>query len=132
MSKLIGSSPLFHVSDVEKSANHYREVFGFDYSKIWGEPPCFCMPRLDGFIVMLSQVDDASKIKTNGALDGTGETWDAYFWCDDAYALFDEFRSKGAEIAYEPIHRDYYGMMEFAVRDGDGYTLAFGQDWTGK
>jgi len=90
------------------------------------------MPSRDGFIVMLSQVDDASKIKTNGVLDGSGETWDAYFWCDDAHALFEEFKSKGAKIVYEPTHRDYYDMMEFAVRDSDDYTLALGQDWTGK
>ena len=130
--KIIGSSPLFLVTDVQKTADHYRDVLGFEYARIWGEPPCFCMSNRDGFIVMLSQVDDVSNIRTNAALSNEGDTWDAYFWCNNAHVLFEEFKSKGAEIVYEPTHQSYYDMMEFAIKDLDGYILAFGQDWQSK
>ena len=40
-----------------------------------------------------------------------------------------EFNSKGASVVYEPRIIEAYTMKEFAIRDLDGYVLAFGQDW---
>jgi hypothetical protein len=53
----------------------------------------------------------------------------AYFWIRDADALFDEFEKNGVEVVYEPKIIELYTMKEFAVRDLNGYVLAFGQDW---
>jgi hypothetical protein len=88
------------------------------------------MPRRDRFIVMLSQARAGTAASPNGELTGCPETWDAYFWILDADALFLELKGKGATIVYEPCIRDLYDMKEFAVRDLDGYVLAFGQDWS--
>lgn len=127
---LIGSAPLFLVADVVRAAAYYRDVLGFSYERLWGEPPCFCMPKRDGFIVMLQQVEAGGQVRTNAQLAGNGDQWDAYFWITDADALFAEFKARGAIIEYEPCIREYYDMKEFAVRDADGYILAFGQDWS--
>jgi hypothetical protein len=40
-------------------------------------------------------------------------------------------KAKGAMIEYAPCIQENYGMKEFAVRDPDGYILAFGQNWEG-
>ena len=37
-------------------------------------------------------------------------------------------KGKGATIEYEPCIQQHYDMKEFAVRDLDGYVLAFSQD----
>jgi catechol 2,3-dioxygenase-like lactoylglutathione lyase family enzyme len=55
-------------------------------------------------------------------------TWNAYFWVSDAQSLFQEFKNKGAIVAYEPEYMELYGNLEFAIKDPDGYLIAFGQD----
>lgn len=115
-------APLFKVADVVKAAAYYRDALGFDYEQIWGEPPCFCMPTRDGQIFMLSEAASPKEVSPNGS---DGETWDAYVWVDDADALFEEFKANGAKLAYEPTDRPFYGNREFAVRDIDGYVIAF-------
>jgi uncharacterized glyoxalase superfamily protein PhnB len=119
---LLGIAPLFFVADVTKAAAYYRDVLGFTFDKIWGEQPHFCMPNRDGLTVMLSEVDDKTRIQPNGS---DGYSWDAYVWVRDADALFAAFSANGATIVYAPEDRDYYGNREFAVRDLDGYVIAF-------
>lgn len=105
-------------------------MLGFAFERIWGEPPCFCMPRRDGLTVMLSEPDaqqqirvpGTPRIRPNGA---DGCSWDAYVWVRDADALFAAFEAAGALIVHPPVDRDYCGNREFAVRDLDGYIIAF-------
>jgi uncharacterized glyoxalase superfamily protein PhnB len=127
--ELLAIAPLFFVADVAKAVAYYRDVLGFTFERIWGEPPCFCMPHRDGLTVMLSQVDDTSRIRPNGS---DGCSWDAYVWVRDADALFAAFKAAGALIVHEPVDRDYYGNREFAVRDLDGYIIAFAHDIAAK
>jgi uncharacterized glyoxalase superfamily protein PhnB len=123
--QFLGIAPYFFVRDINKAVAYYRDVLGFKVEKIWGEPPCFAMPSRDGLIVMLSEQCDESRIRPNGA---DGEFWDAYIWVKDADKLFAEFKSKGATVVYEPVDREFYGNREFAVKDLDGYVLAFAHD----
>ena len=124
--QLIGSSPLFHVRDLFKSLDYYCDVLGFTRPRLWGEPPGFAMPFRDGYIIMLAMVEELKEIPTNHKLTGG---WDAYFWVTGGVeTLFEEFKSNGAIIHYEPQHKEYYGHLEFAVLDPDGYLLAFGED----
>ncbi len=127
--ELLAIAPMFFVADVEKAAAYYRDVLGFVVERIWGEPPCFCMPRRDGLTVMLSEVEDKTRIRPNGS---DGCSWDAYVWVLDADALFAAFTSSGALIVHAPVDRDYYGNREFAVRDLDGYIIAFAHGIAGK
>ncbi len=123
MSKIIGSSPLFFVKDLLASVDYYHDVLGFSRPQLWGDPPGFAIPARDEFRVMLSQVE-GEEISPNGRFD----QWDAYFWCDGLDALFREFEQNGANIAHAPVDRPLYGMREFAVKDIDGYMLAFAED----
>jgi catechol 2,3-dioxygenase-like lactoylglutathione lyase family enzyme len=122
---LVAIAPFFFVADIAKSVAYYCDVLGFKHERMWGEPPNFCMPYRDDIVIMLLQVDDKSRIRPNG---NDGESWDTHIWVRDADLLFQEFKKKGALIAYEPLNRDLYGNREFAVRDPDGYVIAFGHN----
>jgi uncharacterized glyoxalase superfamily protein PhnB len=122
MSRLLAHAPYFFVADIVKAHDYYRDVLGFKSDHIWGDPPGFCIAKRDGLNIMLSYQCDQDRIRPNGA---DGETWDAYFWVTDADALFEEFKSKGALVVYPPCDQKLYMNREFAVKDLDGYILAF-------
>ena len=103
---IIGSAPKFLVADVVKSAEYYRDSLGFTYSKMWGDPPGFCIPRRNNFMIMLSQVGNTQELAPNHKIEGPSR-WDAYFFVDDAGKLFNEFKSKNAHIVYEPIIKKF-------------------------
>ncbi len=124
--QLIGSSPCFLVAEIHKAVDYYRDLLGFQAEEIWGDPPSFAIPTRDNLSVMLKQAA-ANLVRPN--IEVVNEVFDAYFWVRDADALFQEFSSNGAAVAYEPTVRQLYGMKEFAIKDLNGYLLAFGQDW---
>lgn len=118
------TAPYFLVPDVRLAAAYYRDVLGFSYDRLWGTPPSFCMVQRDQFVIMLRQTSNRAAILPNELF--VHESWDAYFWIHDAESLFIEFHTQGAHFVYPPTVRDY-GMKEFALRDLNGYVLAFGQ-----
>ena len=82
-------------------------------------------PRRDGYIVMLSQVDDRKHIVPHYKV--VPNMWNVYFWVDDVEAVYVELKERGATIDYELGIKEY-GVKEFGVQDVDGYDIAFGQD----
>ena len=122
--QLLRSAPYFPVADLEQSASHYERVFGFNRDYVGGTPPQFAILSRDGLPVMLKLVDGSAPIMPN---EKQGGTWDAFFWVRDAQALCDELRARGADVVYGPLIQHEYNMMEFAVRDGEGYVLGFGE-----
>jgi hypothetical protein len=46
-------APYFIVDDVFATANFYRDNLGFRYERFWGDPPCFCMVKRNGIVIML-------------------------------------------------------------------------------
>ena len=122
--KLIGSAPVLLVADVVKAANYYRDQLGFTYERFWGEPPCFCMVKRDGFIVMLAQAPADARLVPHWEV--VDKMWNAYFWCDDVEALHAEFVRRGARIDYG-LGIKPYGIKEFGIQDLDGHDIAFGQ-----
>jgi catechol 2,3-dioxygenase-like lactoylglutathione lyase family enzyme len=122
------SAPSFFVADVPKAAAHYSEVLGFASPQLWGDPPTLAIPRGGGFSVMLSRVDDPTLIRPRVAHE---DSFDAYFWVRDADTPFADFKPKGADVVFEPIDRNLYGMREFAVRGLDGHVLIFAHDISG-
>jgi uncharacterized glyoxalase superfamily protein PhnB len=120
-------APYFLVDDVVRTANYYRDTLGFHYDRLWGDPPSFCMVKRGGVVVMLSQVGDPGSVRPNRLADPQSEAWDAYVWIEDADALYEELRSRGATIA-RAICDQPYGCRDFDVEDCNGYRLCFGQD----
>ena len=122
-------APLFYVRDVVAATEYYVRALGFAQPPYWGDPPAFAMPERDGVTIMLKQAQSGDRICSNNPEpDACGGPWDAYVWVDDARALHAEMVAAGAEVAYGPVLQREYGNWEFAVRDRDGYLIAFGSD----
>jgi catechol 2,3-dioxygenase-like lactoylglutathione lyase family enzyme len=122
---IIGSAPILLVRDVVASANYYRDKVGFRYERFWGEPESFCILWRDRFHLMLSQVEDGKPIVPHYKI--VENMWNVYFWVDDAQALYEELKGRGATIDYDLCDQPY-GCREFGIQDLDGYDIAFGQD----
>ena len=120
-------APVLLVRDVVAAHDYFADKLGFRSPRMWGEPPTFCIPQRDGHEVMLNQVLPEHEFRPNADYDGR---CDAYFWVNDADALYAEFKAKGANLVCEPEDQPY-GMREFGVTDPDGHLLLFGHDTTG-
>jgi catechol 2,3-dioxygenase-like lactoylglutathione lyase family enzyme len=120
-------APYFIVDDVVATADFYRDKLGFHYERFWGDPPCFCMVKRAGIVIMLGQLEHAGAMRPNGRVDPEGEAWDAYVWVDDADALYAELKAKGVSIVRD-ICDQPYGNRDFDVEDCNGYRLCFGHD----
>jgi catechol 2,3-dioxygenase-like lactoylglutathione lyase family enzyme len=122
--QLLRSAPYFPVADVEQSAKYYERVLGFRGEYAAGTPPQFAIVSRDGLSIMLRLVSAPEKISPN---ERQGGTWDVFFWVRDAKALHEELVRSGADVVYAPLVQEAYRMLEFAVRDSDGYVLGFGE-----
>ncbi|PYP41307.1 MAG: bleomycin resistance protein [Gemmatimonadetes bacterium] len=121
-----GIAPYFMVDDVVVTANYYRDKLGFNYERLWNDPPSFCMVKRSGIIIMLSQFERSGPIRPNRSVDPDGGAWDAYIWIDNADELHKEFKSKGVKIVRAPRDQ-HYGCRDFEIDDCNGYRLCFGQ-----
>ena len=124
MPDLLRAAPYFPVADVEESAAYYERVVGFRRDYMAGSPPQFAILTRDNLSIMLRLVTKPELISPN---EKQGGTWDVFFWVRDARALHAELLGKGADVVYGPAVQTEYQMLEFAVRDHDGYVLGFGQ-----
>ena len=122
--QLLRSAPYFPVADVKALAAYYERVFGFKSEYSAGDPPEFAIASRDGLSIMLRRVRAPELIVPN---EKQGGTWDAFFWVRDATALHAELAANGAVVVYGPIVQPAYQMLEFAVRDPEGYVLGFGE-----
>lgn len=108
---------------------YYQNILGF---KVDGQGHAECGNNL-GFI--LQQANNLADIRPNSKPHNTlwqGQTigWDSYFYSnfEGVEQLYEEFKSKGAIIAYEPKIETMGNTQwkEFAVKDLDGYVMVFG------
>src|SRR5262245_16034466 len=120
--RLLTSTPLFVVSDLARSLEFYGRL-GFHAQRTWGEPPCFAMPRRDGFELVLSLAERPGPVRQNGP----GGVWDVYLRTPDLAAEKDALERAGVAIA-RPPEQTVYEMLEMEVLDPDGYRICFGQD----
>jgi uncharacterized glyoxalase superfamily protein PhnB len=125
--RVLAASPILLVADIVKAAAYYDDALGFRASRMWGDPPTFCIPQRDRCTVMLNQVGPDAGHRPNASFDGR---LDVYFDVDDADALYAEFEANGADIVCAPEDMPYM-MREFQVRDLDGHLLAFAHDTSG-
>ena len=122
--QLKSTAPVFLVDDVAASSAYYRDVLGFRFDRLWGEPPSFSMPERDGVVIMLKQTVPPGAARPNHTL--ISEIWDAYIWVRDLDALLAELRDRGANVTRGPEDM-LYGCREIDVEDCNGYRLCFGQ-----
>ncbi|MCC3373578.1 sigma-70 family RNA polymerase sigma factor [Cohnella sp. REN36] len=119
------------VLDMSKAKDYYINVLGFTVDG-WGHT------EREGVGFLLQQAERKEDVRPNvkpskmelGDWQGPPTSWDTYAYSDfdGVQALYEEFRAKGAMIAYDPIVEDMGERQwkEFAVRDLDGYIIVFG------
>jgi catechol 2,3-dioxygenase-like lactoylglutathione lyase family enzyme len=119
------AAPSFAVADVFEAAEYYRDVLGFRFDRIWGNPPSFVMLERDDVVVMMKQVKPEALPKR--ASERSDEQVDMYLWVTNVLALADELAAKDADIVEGPVDRPIYNGRELIVRDLNGLIICFGQ-----
>jgi uncharacterized glyoxalase superfamily protein PhnB len=106
------ADPILRVEDTAAALRYYVDVLGFTPAP-WGSESFTCVSR-DGACIYLCQ----------GGQSHTG----AWVWVgvEDAQALYEELKAKGARIRHAP--RNYPYALEFHVEDPDGNVLRVGSD----
>ena len=113
--QIIQGAPILHVPDVTATATFYRDVLGFhsdpegtsdDYTVVWR--------------------DNAAIHFARGDSQPTGV--ELCQWVKDVDGCHREVVDRGAEVSM-PLGNRPYGIRDFSVRDPNGITVVFGQDW---
>jgi uncharacterized glyoxalase superfamily protein PhnB len=117
-------SPQFVVPDAAAAAEYYRNVFGFRILGNFGEPPVYSIVRRDVVEIHPGRANSGAAARNAPHRE---DSLDAYVWVDGVDGLFDEFRSRGANIVEPPTVR-VYKCYEMVVEDKLGFRLAFAKD----
>jgi hypothetical protein len=123
--KIVAHAPILMVRNVPASVTYWVDKVGFTVGGLWGEPPEFAILDRDAAHLMLSQAPGDHTIVPHWRV--RDKMWNAYFWVDDARAMYDEANLRGAIIDYE-LYEAPYGVLEFGIQDLDDQDIAFGQD----
>ena len=123
--KVLATTPLFVVADLQRSIDFYCQKLGFREPAVWGEPPCFAMLNRDLFDLMLSLAESPEHVRPNGL----NHVWDLYIRVSDVTGEAAELEAAGVPLDRGP-NRTFYDMLEIEVIDPDGYRICMGQDLT--
>lgn len=119
-------SPVLLVPDVFDTAEYYRDVLGFSFDQIYGEPPSFVILQRDSARLMFRQPRQGAPQPPNATVTPNFAS-DVFIAVDDIEALAEELRGRGAEILSGPTYRPIWNGKELEVRDCNGRVLGFGQ-----
>jgi catechol 2,3-dioxygenase-like lactoylglutathione lyase family enzyme len=104
--------PELPLDDVAAGVTHYRDVLGFRVN--YAQDNLGVMDRDKARVLLIARTP---------AHQGIGS---ACLYVENADAVYEELRSKGANVQGEPISRPW-GLREFAVLDPEGNRLTFAQ-----
>jgi len=113
--------PFLRVSEMERSVRFYIDGLGFTMKHEWVPEGklLWCWLTRGGASLMLQEFLKEGPSAPQGKL---GEGVSLCFQCEDALALYREFRSRGIEAA-EPFVGN--SMWVTVLNDPDGYKLDF-------
>jgi catechol 2,3-dioxygenase-like lactoylglutathione lyase family enzyme len=126
MVQFMSVSPVLLVADVFETAEYYRDVLGFHFEQIYGEPPSFVIVQRDRARLMFRQPRDGAPPPANSSVSPAFPI-DLFLDIDNVEALARELRGKRAEILDGPTYRPIWNGKELTVRDCNGRVLCFGQ-----
>jgi uncharacterized glyoxalase superfamily protein PhnB len=111
--RLLALTPMLQARDIARTIAWYETVLGF---RCTGKEDGWCRLERDGVALMFMR---------NAHLGEPHATATQYIYVDDAMALWNAIKDHvTAEWGPEQMP---YGMLEFAIKDPDGYLLSFGQ-----
>lgn len=111
--------PVLKVSDMQRAVDFYTGVLGF---KI-----CWRAANDGGGENCMIEAGDATLLLSTGSHLGDKPQFSGTFYFNmvGVQDFFDQIKQQ-AEIVW-PLEKMDYGQTEFAIRDRDGYTLAFAE-----
>ena len=115
--------PFFCVTDMERSLRYYTEGLGFTRTNQWiveGKIR-WCWLQLGGAALMLQNCGQkiADSMPAGAKLGQGASLW---FQCEDAIALYHEFRARSIEASEPQVGN---GLWDTVLNDPDGYKLHF-------
>ena len=121
--KLLRIAPVLMVRDIKASVEFWREKVGFETDQIYNGN--FAMPTRDGITIMLAEAPRHRELPVPNwrVADKTNQV---YMWVDDAAALYEEIKERGAPIDFT-LYDTPWGTREFGIQDLDDHDIAFGQ-----
>jgi len=121
--RLLATTPVFVVSDLQRSLDFYVGKLGFVEPAVWGEPPCFAMCNRDGFDLMLSLAPQPGAVHPNGP----GDVWDLCLRVGDLATELAALHAHGVLVVKGPTDT-FYAMREVEVLDPDGFRICIALD----
>jgi uncharacterized glyoxalase superfamily protein PhnB len=106
-------TPMLQTQDLQRTIDWYETVLAF---RCTGRADGWCMLERDGAKIMFMH---------NDHLGAPQATATQYIEVDDVRALWGRI-GKDVRREWGPEEMSY-GMLEFAIRDPNGYLLSFGQ-----
>lgn len=116
-------APQFIVTDVVKTAEHYRDVLGFEILGFFLDPPVHAIVGRGPAEVFLAK---AVTVPGTPNRHLKSISLDAYFRVTGLDDLHAELVERGAKILEGPVVR-IYDMREIVVEDCNGFVLVFGE-----
>ncbi len=114
-------APQFFTTDLRGTVAYYKDKLGFECVGTWQDPPVYAIVAREQHAIHFR----CAAPPTANPEKYTDELLDAYFYVDDADALYAEYAAKGVEFRRE-LANTPWRSREFVVKDCDGRLLAFG------
>ena len=136
------TDPHLRVKNVARAAEWYTRMLGLKVEMAMPDKkaPTFVRLGNDASVAMMisdggDMVNGKGPNKTTAAAISARKAQhvvDVYYRVDtDIKKLYSSVKRKGAKISQELVEQPY-GMLEFAMKDPDGFTVNVGQDVTVK
>ena len=114
MMRLRSLTPMLQSGDLQRTIDWYESTLGF---RCVGREEHWCRLERDGVVLMFMR---------NEHVGAPHATATQYIYVDDLNALWGAIKDR-VTPEWGPEEMPY-GMMEFAIKDPDGYLLSFGEE----
>jgi len=112
----------FVVPDVVKTAEFYRNVYGFTILGYFLDPPVYSMVERDGFRVHFGKADGTALRLNHEIRKGS---FDLYIIVSDIDRMLIDLKARNADVL-EGVVKRIYRSREITTRDCDGHIVTFG------
>ena len=123
-------SPNLGVKNVDQTVQFYQDLLGFELitsvpAKAEKKPLDWALVQSGPVTLMFQQEQNLKTEYKNLDEHAVGGAFTLYFTITDFNAVYEKARTMST-ILIEP-HKTFYGAMEFALQDPNGYTLTLSE-----
>jgi uncharacterized glyoxalase superfamily protein PhnB len=117
--------PVVGATDVKQAVGYYTDVLGFECTSVLegvgDEGGVYALLRRNGIGLHIQIRRRPLYPQGRNRIES-----DLYFFVEDADALFEELKARGARLIREVQDGPNHGLRDFVVEDLDGNRLIFG------